>query len=842
MNPGLLMLIINIIILVFMGIGFLRGLVGLKFTLVRFAFFLLAIALSLLTMNLVADILATTKILGEKSIYEIFIDLVQSSEFLSGMYQNNTRVQQVINQLPHVLCQSLSFTIAMIIFTILCSISYTFVKIFVLKHIKWFDYGHKKKREKGEKVKGVSIRSRIFGGLMGMIFGFVVLVMIMLPISGLVGTVGDIIGTSSTTFAEEEKTTDLILGDSFEVVNGYINAYQNTPLGAFSGIGNFDREFVRKVTKVEIDGKNVNLIDSVENMSVIYGDIQYLVEFFSKYESIEDINNLNVTRLKNVVNYAFENELFDSLFDEVVSYTLDYIITTNDKMEADLKQFIVKINDEMELNGSPKNYIKTEVLNILDIVQILVDSKIATNVEKLVANKDNKLDNINLMIGNLLKEGENQTTYINNAISKLNNSKTLNISSCFVFNKVLDNLEDKIMAKLNNNNLQKGFLGRVSLDENIEFDKIGSIVEDIGELCQSISKSELKGENVLYKFLTTKTNENTPLLTYTTTQIGSIADSILQLDILNTKVDSTNTILDNICYYFKEAEILSVINWESLQIENVISSEIEKINISLELFFNSTSFETIKANTYEKSQLKEDIIEFLASKTNGVSNVKTIVLNILSTKIFQNFEKDILNKLMVNINATINTFVKDENQDLPQLTLTNLHSDIEREKIANYAQIIIEYYNSIYNKEQEMIYNIIESDFASLGSVLEGMRGLEMFNNGYYSTLMLKLDKMFKEYLDFEVATKSEFSWIETMEDYGQHLKGFLNHNLIYNDEEIKMFDVVYGTTEMTFVEAVESMGIETIVDYYDNLKDCELINPITQILYNKIQELIPSI
>ena len=258
MNANTCIFIINLIVLVAMGIGFLRGMVGLKFTLVRFIFFLLALGLSLLTMDLIANLLANGKFIFGRSLTSILVDIINDNQFIAGMYEGNQRVREVIDQLPYVLLQTLSFTISLIIFLILTNIAYIIVKKLVLVNIDWFDCG---KRSKEDKLKNkVSLRSRIFGGLMGMIFSFVVFITVMMPISGILGTVGDVLGVNDTVSAEEstqEKSVEeKIFGKSFLVAKDYIKAYNNSSIGVISGIGGLDRAFVRRITVLKVDQKD----------------------------------------------------------------------------------------------------------------------------------------------------------------------------------------------------------------------------------------------------------------------------------------------------------------------------------------------------------------------------------------------------------------------------------------------------------------------------------------------------------------------------------------------------------------------------------------------------------
>lgn len=288
--------------------------------------------------------------------------------------------------------------------------------------------------------------------------------------------------------------------------------------------------------------------------------------------------------------------------------------------------------------------------------------------------------------------------------------------------------------------------------------------------------------------------------------------------------------------------MFSIINIEYLNEENIVSNEVAKINESINLFYASDEYQTIISDNFEKTELKTQIIKFLAGKTETVGNAKSIITNLMNTKLLRNTEESLLVKFMDIINPTIQTFLGVES--MPKLNTENMFAVDRISKISDFVQISLEYYNKIYKKDRELIDCVVESNYSELGSMLESMRNVELFKDyastsGYYTTLMIGLDNKFGDYLDFEVATKSTFSWVETMNTYGNDLHSFLNYKL---DNGAKMFDVISGKTELTFTEALSQMGTEKILDYYNKLKDCELIKPISQILYNEISSLIPTI
>ncbi|MBQ7308201.1 MAG: hypothetical protein IJW82_06730 [Clostridia bacterium] len=837
MNANTCIFIINLIVLVAMGIGFLRGMVGLKFTLVRFIFFLLALGLSLLTMDLIANLLANGKFIFGRSLTSILVDIINDNQFIAGMYEGNQRVREVIDQLPYVLLQTLSFTISLIIFLILTNIAYIIVKKLVLVNIDWFDCG---KRSKEDKLKNkVSLRSRIFGGLMGMIFSFVVFITVMMPISGILGTVGDVLGVNDTVSAEEstqEKSVEeKIFGKSFLVAKDYIKAYNNSSIGVISGIGGLDRAFVRRITVLKVDGKNVNLIDSIENMKAVYQDVLYVTDFAIEFESAESFDNLDLEKVKNLIDYGFNNELFDSLFDEIFVYSFDYLRDTV-KADTDIKAYLDKIYEEMEKDESPKHFVKTELFNCIDFCQVLLNSKIASNVAEIIQNTENKDEAITMLIEKLLANDTNNQSYLKNAIAEFDDSKVANITVSFAYNKVLEILETSMMSK--NDTLQKGFLGRVSLDTVCNFNQIGGLVDKATKLWKDLGNTEITGENMIYNILTKKNQNNEQVSKILVNGVFDVFEYVLSMDLVNYQVAENETILDRVIANASNNDLLGLINWEYIEEENIFSTEKQNLIDILDILYNSQNFEQMTNENFDKSKTLEYVLKILNEENDGVKNTKTFVTKLLSTKLFRNFEQNILTTTLTSINNSISTALNLSGKE-STLIFTNMYQAQEVEDLASFAENFVSYYcTSLVDKTGDVLYDVVKSDYVQMAGVLESMKQVELFGDlqqGFYYDLMTSLDTAYGDYLDFGLATKDTFSWTTTMETYGEHLNNLLNHELVDNGETVIFFDVVKGSTSLEMIDALNQMGMANVVSYYENIKDCELLKPLSAIMLEEI-------
>lgn len=846
MSPEKLMLGINIVVIIFMAIGFLKGREGLKYTLVRFLFFLLAIGLSLIFMDTVAEKLASAKIVNGNSLGDLIVKLISSNQFLSGMYNGSDKVKQVVDQLPKVFLQSISYTITLIFFMIICGIAYRLLKHFVLKNITWFDIGKKPEADPGDKKakKQVSSRSKLYGGLMGMIYGFVTLMFIIMPLSGVVNTVSKIINTpvsaeETVDSGEERKSA---FGETFETVKDYINAYHSTPLGFASGIGGMDIEFTRKISSVKIDGKRISIIDKVENMKSIYSDVVYFADFKENYKDLSSINELDLTKAKSLINYILDNQLLDSLFDEVTSYTIEYSLDENRIADAELRKYVTEIYNQMQIKGSPKLFVQDEICNLLDVGQIVIDSEIFTEVNKyaVASQEDDGLtqeeiderklqqkDAIRGMFEKILSEAENEKSYLSNAIAQFNNSKASNVTANFVFNKVLGSIEKTIIQNDTEDNLAEGILGRVELSDDFNFEQIGDIVDRMARIYDEISVVDLAAENNVKELLKQKTELGTPLICDVVTKIGDIVKFATKIDSLQAKPDGNKTILENLCYYLPKANLLDFVNIEYIDDDSVIDNEVTIINNILNKFIQSTQFETIMADDFEQSKMADEIVSFLAYETN----TNYITQNILSTMLFKN----LVIKGTVSGAKTAGELVTSSIGSTMTISEVNTSDmfETEKDKIADFLEKAVKYYDGI--KGENIAYNVLESDLVTLGDILDNMREVKLFadygSTGYYKDLMLAIDGAYSDYLNLEVATHDSFSWKDTMVDYGDALKSYLSHAVNDNGKDAKMIDVIMGKTEVTFDEALSQLTPAELFEYYTSLSGCEIINPITQIL-----------
>ena len=204
MTPAILMLILNIVFVIFIGIGFLQGLCGVKKSALKFTCFIVGIVLSAFLTPVISKSVMQIQIShnGQMlTLSNVVLDMINQSLNLKDVTAATPALAELFQNIPLMVGNLLVF---IVLCYIMSFISWVIYKILALVCIKKDEY----KIEQGKKVKVKTKKYRWWGGAIGVLQGFILMFVTFAPISGMIGLVNDL-STATVVVAEENVETEL---------------------------------------------------------------------------------------------------------------------------------------------------------------------------------------------------------------------------------------------------------------------------------------------------------------------------------------------------------------------------------------------------------------------------------------------------------------------------------------------------------------------------------------------------------------------------------------------------------------------------------------------------------
>ena len=322
MNPSLITLIINLVLVGFVLFGFLGGLRGIKkstFSLVMFVFQLIVI---FIISPIVSRSILTININGVNINNHIINGI---NDMVGPDASSSALAQDIITSIPVMLINILTtivlIIVGSIIFKIIGAILYRLI----------FGKDNTKVIERCEIVNGSpqmvkstekKKKHRLWGGVVGAIHGLLFALVLFFPICGMVNIFNDI--TMANVVSAEEQTENTInlkpidemLKENIpSEVFDYVNAINNSVIYKIGKIGNISEVSFNVVAKSEINGKSVMLGEEIRSVVNTYNTF---INFATSSETLTsyDINSIFEDIKNNPQNYDFDKLylVIDNLF------------------------------------------------------------------------------------------------------------------------------------------------------------------------------------------------------------------------------------------------------------------------------------------------------------------------------------------------------------------------------------------------------------------------------------------------------------------------------------------------------------------------------------------------
>jgi len=366
----------------FLTIGLISGLVrGVKRASVHFVFFALSVLVGFFITKPISNVILNNVVVSvnggaNQTLNEFIISMLQQS-FDVNQYATATAF---IEKLPSAIVSPFLF----IFLTIGCFLIFDIIYLIFSRVI----FGSKKQDFANKKPY------RAFGGLLGMVEGFLFMFLLFAPLTSLTKTYQEITELPQTQIqgyvVDETQNSKLqtipeIVGEFVpKQVNDILIEFNNSLIGKVSGAGGINNLLFEGLSNFKFKDEKINLRQELLNLTHTYDN------FVVVYNNVQDENfsQINITDLKKDIETFVNNGIFKT----VVSDTIKDIITKVDLATSNLPPIVQDILVDVKTSFLSENfdayeYLKHDIRAVVNLADNLFKSEIIPAYKNL-ENKD----------------------------------------------------------------------------------------------------------------------------------------------------------------------------------------------------------------------------------------------------------------------------------------------------------------------------------------------------------------------------------------------------------------------------------------------------------------------
>lgn len=643
------------LLLLFLIVGLICGLVrGLKRSSLHLLFFLVSALVAFFITKPITNAVLKIQIPMEGSyqtVSEFIISMIQEQFDLS----NFNTAQAFIEKLPNAIVSPIIFMITLY----LCYFVFDIIYLIVAR----LSFGKKKEDLKKHKP------FRAYGAVVGVMEGFLLLFLTFAPITSLTQTYAEIASVSTTTSAqaitdqttEKPKTVAEMLQEFISPeVSEILTAYNNSVVGKIVSAGGLDDAIFDGLSNFKLDGEKIEFRKEIVAMADIYDQVVVTVNNISD----KNYKNLDFETLKK----SLEKFMEQGLFKKVVADTLNDVVVHFEELKqsmnfGEIPEIIQELINDLQTvftadNFNTYNYIKDDILKVLDIVEALYKNNL---IEKFTSGTD--LSIIDYL--QVVKENKTEIETI--------------ASQAFSLNLVKDTFET--LGQFANTQLQEMFKNDqgIEIALNLKVEEIDATLEDLMMVVDKFFElndlvditSILESDNFMSSIINLN-NLDTAL-----TKVGEVLDEIRNINILILPVESG--IRDEKVYVFDnmlETFGIKLLGDEVLKNDN--DTSLTKLNNYTD-FINFVKPSLIAVKDLGLAEINEEESNFDTVLNKLIAKLKTDE-QMLSNALLPLYQ---LNESTITLNetsSTIKQLIFDEIMTLLSGEATNNILDIEAVK------------------------------------------------------------------------------------------------------------------------------------------------------------------
>ena len=775
MNISLIItLSVYIVLILSLVIGFLIGLKrGLVKSSIRFGTFILcAIIAGLITVPiskaiLNADISNLGIVINGKvasSITEVVKGLTLSNEKIAEAVNAMPSVMTLIESLPAIIMNIVVFFVLVLVMIFISWIIYVIIAKTALKQSKIERMAKKQKKLAEKTSKGQLIKPELqqipipkkkkyrwWGACVGLVNGFVLIFLLLLPITSITSTFSDITHQETVSAESEiltETSSDIIRYYVGSDIISYANAYSDSVAGKILTLGGLDDVIFDSIASTKVNNEKVAIRSDIKNFAKIYDKTVLLID---EIGTLDSYSKIDFEKVDEIFNITFNLGVFRAVVGDVVPYALDYFYSTdvfkNLEHNSEIKLVADAVIEELKINPNDfVNVLKTQLGGVIEVGKTACKVGL---VDDIIGGKTD----YRTIINSLSKDDYALLNSISENLIPLSATKVI-ISEGG--NIVIDSLEKKLSEEIN--------LGEIET-KNVDWNNFKSTFTDEAKLL-------LKTFDIIDKYDADKVFADFSILVkkdIDANDFGDLVDCVSKtirylqtnplfvgqsINTFNALIDYAET--DDRFKEFVDAKVIKTSNLEE-EISNLKSSVV-----------------ALQQSGILYHALKEELdVDFVAKqlseKIGDKTTTKVILSPLLDSKLAQKTIKfglkkfneqvptlrDALGESVSEIDLTNFTYLSAEDK---ARTIESAESIVEAVCVFGYTNFRDNAFETVFTFNDLDANNIVKSTY--IANVLNNLKQISIFEKTYYSIFdALTTNEKYSKLMSAEVVKDSDFSW-----------------------------------------------------------------------------------
>ena len=730
--------IVSIVFIVILVIGFFIGFWrGLKRSTASLIFGLVGALLAFFLTPVITNAILGINITvngTQTSINNYLVEMIKSaSEDIEALVNANPNLESFFAQLPSALVNVVVFIVLTVVIELIMYIIYKIIASIFLRY------------------KPGAKKHRITGGVVGAIKTLIIVVFAFMPLSALIGTLNNIM-YEDTYFVEQVQTdTTVVNAEDGEIiiddgesedqtgegqqegeqateetkVNSLIDEYipsevknvisglENNALIKISKVFGLDNYVFDYLSQVTVDGEKVEVRKEIENIYPMANFVYQLRTFYDE-EGLINLKNADFDRIEKYFNNFVDSGLFQSVLASTVANVIENYQDYAFIADSQIVQEYGIILDDLKANLSSLTttkekgeYFASDFKNLFSAFKTLAKSGALDQVKDLSGLNE---------ILNVLTSDEN-ITVLQSALENVFSMNTIQDSISSVIKIAFEKILNEEVSDLEDTS---GYTDEQWKNLSVNFTNILKLVGDINSGFSGGLEGVIKDPASIL-------DESSETLSATLSNVGSLLDELLNIDLFKTTTGENTTIFDGILTEYK----LTLPSGTVLKVNTNESGELVKEEVTIssynELFeFVTPTLITVKDN---------DLYSIITSGSDAQSLLQT-----LADKIAKNDgdtvagDKYLLHKIVLPLYQIDFT---------NELIVSNLQSALGEDEIITFVNIdTIEEWESELNYISSLITKV-NTTSVNIGSQEDpdNQTYLQIILSGDYNTLINNLQE-----------------------------------------------------------------------------------------------------
>ncbi len=795
MDPNLVTILLNVVLIAMLVFGFLIGLRGLKKATSSLFTFLITMVVVIFLAGPVSSWVLSWQF-GGRSLETIMNDAI-SSAFGSSLASSEL-AQNLAKGIPTML---VSIVVCIVLILIIGAI-FKIIGNIIYKLI--FGKEDKKVVEEVQIVNDVPQmtkktikpkKHRLLGGLVGFVHGALLAIVMFMPLVGVVNIVNDIAGTNEVS-AEEyvankymnvDNGNVILLADeagensSFELKPAkellkeylptefytYAKALDNSIIAKIGKIGNMSETSLNIIARCDINGETIKLGKELRQIAKVYDEfVEFATEASQRLgttdasvifnDIIENPNDYNFEQLYTLCDDMFESNLVKALSNDFLKAVADALVAQNPNSEY--QPIFVHFQTAVDNYIANGYNLKDDVKAVLGAFEISAKSGLIKECKK----EPFDIDNVCAVLLNDATDGRVKDEVLSNLSGKIASSNLLQKIVIEATNYGATYLQDVMNENITFNGEEKVVLPKIdgSKDIRVTSSDLTKVISGGVKVYKDVY-DVIDFDAVNDDFYNIFDYELPSMLNI----IGDELDVVLSMQLFK-----DSGLFASVCDAMNNSEYSKYLSFKELAKGSNLKTQMATLATSVDEIKKSNLVPILKSidDDTNRDQKIDEVIDELSTKDiQNVSLSTKILKPLFSCSILKNTIIFGLDNAHVVMEESLSTLLEGKDAVISDFNTSTIMSDTDRDQILDIVNNFIAYVKDISIadlKGDKLMDTLIDSNLTVLGKTLDCVKTSNLFssngNGSAYNDIIDTLNKSsLNKTLDFSYTKAETFSW-----------------------------------------------------------------------------------